>query len=74
MKKAIVKTAVIKPRLPKPSSTSVARTTMYRVSKAQSLRMRAFDEKTDAAEAKKVKAAIRKKAQADKKAAAGNAS
>jgi hypothetical protein len=39
----------------------------YRVSKAQSLRMRAFDKKAEAAEARKVKHAD-KKAKADKKA------
>ena len=40
--------------------------TNYRVSKALSLRMRAFDKKAEAAEAKKVKAA-EKKANADKR-------
>jgi hypothetical protein len=44
--------------------------TTYRVSKAQSLRMRAFDKKAEAAEAKKVKAA-EKKAKAEKKSNAG---
>jgi hypothetical protein len=42
--------------------------TNYRVSKAQSLRMRAFDKKAEAAEAKKAKAA-EKKAEKDKKSA-----
>jgi hypothetical protein len=45
--------------------------TNYRVSKAQSLRMRAFDKKAEATEAKKAKAADTKKAKADKKAGAG---
>jgi hypothetical protein len=40
--------------------------TTYRVSKAQSLRMRAFDKKTEAAQAKKAKAP-EKKAKANKK-------
>ena len=40
--------------------------TIYRVSKAQSLRMRAFDKKAEAAEARKAKAA-EKKAKSDKK-------
>ena len=44
--------------------------TIYRVSKAQSARMRAFDKKVEAAEAKKIKAA-EKKAKTDKKSAAG---
>jgi hypothetical protein len=44
--------------------------TTYRVSKAQSLRMRAFDKKAEAAEVKRVKAA-EKKTKADKKASAG---
>lgn len=39
--------------------------TTYRVSKVQSLRMRAFDKKAEVAEAKKIKAA-EKKAKADK--------
>jgi hypothetical protein len=40
--------------------------TNYRVSKAQSLRMRAADLKAEAAEAKKAKAAETKRAKADK--------
>jgi hypothetical protein len=40
----------------------------YRVSKAQSLRMRAADRKAEALEAKRAKAAETKKAKADKKA------
>ena len=44
--------------------SSVARST-YRVSKAQSLRMRAYDARVEAAEAKKAKAA-EKQAKADK--------
>ena len=46
--------------------------TTYRVSKAQSLRMRAFDKKAEAAEAKKVKAS-EKKTKANKKADVGRA-
>jgi hypothetical protein len=40
--------------------------TNYRVSKAQSLRMRAADMKAEAAEARRAKAAGKKKAKADK--------
>jgi hypothetical protein len=42
----------------------------YRVSKAESLRLRAFDKRVEPAEAKKAKAEA-KKAKADKKAGAG---
>jgi hypothetical protein len=67
MNKALVKPAVEQPRLPKRPSISIASTT-YRVSKAQSLRMRAFDKKAEAAEAKKAKAdeARRVKAEVEK--------
>ena len=51
-----------KPRLAKPLSVTLVRETTYRVSKAQSLRMRAYDKKVDAAEAKKAKAAEAKRA------------
>ena len=57
----LVKLAVAKPRLAKRPSTSIPRTT-YRVSKAQSLRLRAFDKRAEAAEAKKAKAAAKKAA------------
>jgi hypothetical protein len=55
MKDALVKMIVAKPRLAKRPSTSIPSTT-YRVSKAQSLRLRAFDLRAEAAEAKKAKA------------------
>jgi hypothetical protein len=42
-------------RVAKPISTTVAKTPTYRVSKAQSLRMQAYDRKVEAAEAKKAK-------------------
>jgi hypothetical protein len=47
--------------------------TNYRVSKAQSLRMRAFDKKVEAAEAKKAKAA-EKQTKADEKESTGGQS
>jgi len=47
--------------------------TNYRVSKALSLRMRAFDKKAEAAETRKVKAA-EKKAKADKASASNGGS
>lgn len=57
MSTALVKPAVAKPRLAKRRSTAVvASRTTYRVSKAQSLRMAAYDKKVEAAEAKKAKA------------------
>ena len=61
MSDEVVKSAVAPPRLAKRPSMSVASTT-YRVSKAQSLRLRAFDKKAEAAE--------KAKAKADEKAAA----
>ena len=67
MKDALVKMIVAKPRLAKPPSTSIPSTT-YRVSKAQSLRLRAFDKRAEAAEAKKAKAAEAREAKANKKA------
>ena len=69
MNKALVKSVVMTPRLAKRPSTTIARTT-YRVSKAQSLRMRAFDKQAEAAEAKKAKAVEVQKAKAEKKARA----
>ena len=58
------KLVVPKPRLTMGPPSSTARST-YRVSKAQSLRMRAYDARVEAAEAKKAKAA-EKQAKADK--------
>jgi hypothetical protein len=70
MSTALVKPAVAKPRLAKPRSEVVASRTTYRVTKAQSLRMAAYDKRVEAAEAKKAKAAEVQKAKADKKAPA----
>ena len=70
MSTALVKSAVGTPRLAKRPSTTVAGRTTYRVSKAQSLRMLAYDKKVEAAEARKAKAAESQKAKADKKARA----
>ena len=67
MKDALVKVTVAKPRLAKRPSMSIPSTT-YRVSKAQSLRLRAFDKRAEAAEAKKAKAAEAREAKANKKA------
>jgi hypothetical protein len=53
---------------PKLTGNGVHFMTNYRVSKAQSLRMRAADMKAEAAEARKAKAAEKKKAKADKEA------
>jgi hypothetical protein len=53
---------------PKLTGNGVHSMTNYRVSKAQSLRMRAADMKAEAAEARKAKAAEKKKAKADKEA------
>jgi hypothetical protein len=72
MGNGLMKPDVAKPRLAKRPSTTIARTT-YRVSKAQSLRMRAADQRAEAAEAKKAKkakAAEVKQAKADKTAGA----
>jgi hypothetical protein len=57
---------VPKARLSMGAPSSVTRST-YRVSKAQSLMMRAHDARVEAAEAKKAKAAEKKQAKADKK-------
>jgi hypothetical protein len=65
-----VNPAAVKPRIAKRPSTAIATHTTYRVSKAQSLRMQAYDKKVEAAEAKKAKAAELQKAKADKKALA----
>ena len=67
MSSELVKPAVAKPRLAKPRSEVVAGRTTYRVSKAQSLRMAAYDKKVEAAEAKKLKAAEVQKSNAEKK-------
>jgi len=56
---------VSKARLTMAAPASIPRTA-YRLSKAQSLRMRAYDARVEAAEAKKVKAAEKKQAEADK--------
>jgi hypothetical protein len=66
MSKELVKSAVPKPRLTMGTPSSIARTT-YRVSKAQSLRMRAHDARIEAAEARKAKAAEKKQVKADQK-------
>jgi hypothetical protein len=66
MSNVLEKPVADKPLLAKRRSIVVARTT-YRVSKAQSLRMRAADQRAEAAEAKKAKAA-EKQAKADNKA------
>jgi hypothetical protein len=60
MNKALVKSAVAKPRMPKRPSTSIGTSTTYRVSKAQSLRLRAFDKRAEAAEVRKVRIAAKK--------------
>jgi hypothetical protein len=70
MSSELVKPAVAKPRIAKRPSTAVAGPTTYRVSKALSLRMQAYDKKVEAAEAKKAKAAESQKAKAEKKALA----
>jgi len=57
---------VSKARLTMGAPSSVPRTA-FRVSKAQSLRMRAHDARVEAAETKKAKAAQKKQAEADKK-------
>ena len=54
------------PRLAKRPSMTVSTGTNFRVSKAQSLRMRVADEKAEAAEAKKAKAAAVKLEKANK--------
>jgi hypothetical protein len=52
MTDASTKPDILKPRLAKRPSMTVNRESIYRVSKAQSLRMRAYDKKVEAAEAK----------------------
>lgn len=52
MTDTLTKPDVSKPRLAKRPSMTVNREANYRVSKAQSLRMRAYDKKVEAAEAK----------------------
>ena len=71
MSSKLVKLAVPTPRLTMRPPTNIARTT-YRVSKAQSLSMRAHDARVEAAEAKKAKAAEVRKAKAAKKLGAGD--
>jgi hypothetical protein len=67
MNEAPVKTVAVGPRLAKRPSTTIHTNPTYRVSKTQSLRMRAHDQRIEAAEAKKAKAAAEKQATADKK-------
>jgi hypothetical protein len=62
----LTKPSVAKPLLAKPLSMSIARETNYRVSKAQSLRMRAYDKKVEAAETKKAKAIAAQKTNLEK--------
>ena len=57
---------VPKARLTMGAPSTIARTT-YRLSKAQSLKMRAHDARVEAAEAKKAKAAEKRRAKADTK-------
>jgi len=71
MNKALVKRVVAKPLLAKRPSRSIVSTT-YRVTKAQSLRLRAFDKRAEAAEAKLAKANEAKLAEAEKKAGASS--
>jgi hypothetical protein len=69
MNSALVKQLVAKPRMPKRPSGYVTHTgTTYRASKAQTLLLRARDQRDAAAAAKKAKFAETKKARADKKA------
>jgi hypothetical protein len=63
---------VAKPLLAKPMSVTIARETTYRVSKAQSLRMRAYDKKVEAAEARRAKHAEAQKAKLQEKGAQTN--
>ena len=65
MSKELMKSAVPKARLTMGAPSSIPRTA-YRVSKAQSLRMRAHDARVEAAEARKAKAAAKKLTKADK--------
>jgi hypothetical protein len=55
MSDELVKPDVAPVRLARPMSTTITRAPTYRVSKAQSLRMRAHDKKVEAAEAAKAK-------------------
>jgi hypothetical protein len=55
MSDELTKPSVAPVRVAKPMSTTISRTATYRVSKAQSLRMRAYDKKVEAAEAAKAK-------------------
>lgn len=65
MSDAPEKPMVAKPRLAKPLSMTVAGNPSYRVSKTQAARMRAYDLRLEAAEAKKAKAAEAKKARTE---------
>ncbi len=66
MSKEPEKLAAPKARLTMGAPSSIPRTA-FRVSKAQSLRMRAHDARVEAAEAKKAKAAEKERAKADTK-------
>ena len=66
MSKELAKLVAPKARLSMGAPSSSARST-YRVSKAQSLRMRAHDARVEAAEARKAKAAEKKQTKANKK-------
>lgn len=55
MSDVLAKPAVAKPRVAKRMSMTTTHEPTYRVSKAQSLKMRAYDKKVEAAEAKKNK-------------------
>jgi hypothetical protein len=63
MSDELTKPDVAPVRLARPMSTTIAKHPTYRVSKAQSLRMRAHDKKVEAAEAKKLAAAQKAKAE-----------
>jgi hypothetical protein len=65
MSKEPAQLVVRKARLTMGAPSSIGRTA-YRVSKAQSLMMRAHDARVEAAEARKAKAAEKKQAKADK--------
>ena len=55
MSDVLAKPAIAKPRVAKRMSMTTTREPSYRVSKTQSLQMRAYDKKMEAAEAKKNK-------------------
>ncbi len=62
MSDVLAKPADPKPRVAKRMSMTTTHAPTYRVSKAQSLKMRAYDKKAEAAEAKKSKAAEKPRA------------